>query len=328
MARLTLTADQRALLLVWLDEKNGLREWIVGPEPAQPENNVPRDDLNLLTVTQEAIAQRECYDFLLTNDGRNVKEVDFLDGWVSMLLAIRDSYNRAEQRGSLLAVDVAQRAGFDTWLDLAGPRVAGGAQFALPDANSLNEGPYFEGAGDGDGDYFDELDEGFGAGRGSGSGPDDSTTYWSSINAPSTDRLRTELSDVTDPLVGTGHAMRFRFRKNTSGNRRVDMIGRLLEAGTSRSATPNQVDIAATWTSFGLTIGSGQADNITDYSALQLEVEFNAVGGGSPKPGWISTMELEVPDAGPATRAQTMRSGAVPYMRYWQANQPAIGRTF
>ena len=176
------------------------------------------------------------------------------------------------------------------------------AQYGLPDTDDsiIN---FAEGAGDGDGDTFDEVDEGFGAGRGSGSGPDDATTYWVTTDEGN-NNIRCNLTTVTDPEVSTGHLLRHRARKNTSGGRQIDLISQLFHGGSGLSGTIETfADIDNVWTTYTSTIAEAQADLLTNYTILAIESKLEEVGGGTPRIGWLSAQEFECPDAGgPAGR--------------------------
>ena len=170
-------------------------------------------------------------------------------------------------------------------------------QYALPDANGLALVGWTESAGDGDGDCFDELDEGFGAGRGSGSGPDDATTYWESTAEGAGNFLHTQLEDVTDPVIHTGHKYRGRNRKDSANGRQIDLTIRLdQQLVTKASQTFTNIDNV--WTTREDTLSEAEAGTISNYTQLQFRTSVLEVGGGSPREGWESAHEFECPDAG------------------------------
>lgn len=172
-----------------------------------------------------------------------------------------------------------------------------GAQYALPDANNGTTN-WTQGAGDGDGDWFDELDEGFGAGRGSGSGPDGLTTRWESPNNPVNEDIATALSTVTDPLVSTGHLYRTENRKSLVDGRQIDIVIELSESSTT-IATQSFVDIGPVFTTRSDTLSAGEADAIGNYANLEIHTSANVVGGGPGREGWESAHEFECPDVAP-----------------------------
>ena len=175
-------------------------------------------------------------------------------------------------------------------------------QYALPDAN-LNTNSFTECVGDADSDWFDELDEGFGSGRGSGSGPDGLTTVWESGGNPQGETIETALSTVTDPAVSTGHIFRtnsgkydgrFDCDEGQVGGRAMDLVITLRQGGADiASATFTDIGGMGTKTH---TLTSGEADSITDYSDLEIESAFTTVGGGPSAHGLESAHEFECPD--------------------------------
>lgn len=178
------------------------------------------------------------------------------------------------------------------------------AQYALPDAN-ISITNWSEGAGDADADWFDELDEGFGAGRGSGSGPDDATSYWYSAKGPGNfagNTIGTALSSVTDPSVHTGHFFRARNQKHSSGGQQIDVRIRLEESGVM--VAEGIFTTTLTWTTNVLSLTEAEAANITDYTALEGQTAAKKVGGGAPRAARESAHEFECPDAGPSAAAK------------------------
>lgn len=168
------------------------------------------------------------------------------------------------------------------------------AQYALPIADEQTTGPWTQGAGDGDGSFFDELDEGFGAGRGSGSGPDDATTYW--VEGGDGTVIETTLSSVTDPTVHTGHIVRTRNRKNSASGQQIDIFISLNEGAASRAST-SFTNVDENWTTRTISLSTAQAGAITSYADLQILTRHDEVGGGQPRSTQESAHELEVPDA-------------------------------
>jgi len=170
------------------------------------------------------------------------------------------------------------------------------AQYALPTANEETTN-WTEGAGDADADWYDELDEGFGAGRGSGSGPDDASTSWQSPSNPTNEAIKCKLSAVTDPVVHTGHIVRTRNKKSNIIGQAINVTVELRKASDNtliRSET--WTNIGAAWATRGFTLSEAEAATITDYSDLEIGVIANS-GAGANRELNESAFELEVPDA-------------------------------
>lgn len=150
-------------------------------------------------------------------------------------------------------------------------------------------GGWSEGAGDGDVDAWDELDEGFPS--------DDATTYWSSPTNADNDALRVGISPVTDPGVSTGHLVRVRCRNGAGGSRQVDLTIRLFDVSVQICEDTSNTDIGTAWTTFTYNLTGAEADAIVNYNNLRIEVEIDTPGGGSGSNLDCSTMQFECPDA-------------------------------
>lgn len=191
------------------------------------------------------------------------------------------------------------------------------AQYGLPNADQGTTS-WTEGAGDADANWFDELDEGFGSGRGTGSGPDDATTYWQTGNNPGGINITYRFSSVTDPEVSTGHIHRIRAQKNPDGARTLNITVALWEndpaTGTIDNYTPT---VTNAWGTHPNTLGGAEADNITNYGDLGQLVNASVSGGGSPSGCWLSAGELEVPNApgGATVVKDIIGAGLIPFPR-------------
>lgn len=177
-------------------------------------------------------------------------------------------------------------------------------QYALPTSDGSKSAAWLEGAGDGDANWFDELDEGFGTGRGSGSGPDDLTTYWytSSVPVGSPKSISCGLGAVTDPGVHTGHIVRSRNRKNAVADVLDITIG--LYQGVTLIAEYTWNDVSSTITTREFTLTEVQAAAITDYSALVIQHTATKISGTGTLRSLESAFELEVPDVLTGHQAQ------------------------
>jgi len=172
------------------------------------------------------------------------------------------------------------------------------AQYALPVSDNVTTN-WTEDAGDGDGNAFDELDEGFGAGRGSGSGPDDATTYWGTTVDLA--QISTIIGALIEPAVDTGHIVRIRSRKSAAAGQQQDHRVNI------NFANPNTTFSAVdeVWTSREVTLTEAQASSLAthyDTGELTLFLRVDEVGGGAGRVGQCSAMEFECPDY-PATPA-------------------------
>ena len=307
---ITLSAGTEAQLGVWqLD----LQQWLVD----NPSATSGEKDYDFVT------GQLDFYNLVLGRNGRNLNTNQITtEMWIAMdevVISYRNAVDYVYNVGSATVSrdelktqfnDLRVAAGLGDLLAGIEKLVAsaegfgkGNTQYGLSNGNAGCGGGCSEGAGNGNGFWWDELDEGFGAGRGSGSGPDDATTYWSGPTAPSaSEGIRTTIGTVLDPVTDLGHIVRTRNKKSASGGQQIDIDVALYETvsttcDTLRRSSNVGVDIGTTWTTRSITLPSATADAIVDYGALCVETDWDAVGGGSPKAGWESAHEFEVPDA-------------------------------
>jgi hypothetical protein len=137
------------------------------------------------------------------------------------------------------------------------------AQFARPDADLANTGWTNEAASGTD--LFQSLDE---------TSANDSD-FAQSASAPSDDPLVVRLSDVEDPVSSSGHTVRFRYKKNTTGGATINLTVELREGyvdeGTQgtliASTVVNDIDSITTGS---ISLSGAEADAITDYTDLAL----------------------------------------------------------
>ena len=157
------------------------------------------------------------------------------------------------------------------------------AQFAVPDADTATGvGWTFSG--------FAQIDE--------GSPRDGDSALLASGNPDSF--LDKGLSNVTDPAVSTGHVLRHDARIG-SGNRDMNVILEVWQgvpgSGTLIATLTTFLDTPGVWVEDTYTLTGTEADNITDYAAIQLRSYYQYSGGGSPSDLQLAFIELEVPDA-------------------------------
>ncbi len=140
--------------------------------------------------------------------------------------------------------------------------------------------------------------------------PSDSD-YADTGDNPSNDVLEVFVgTGLGDPLSSSGHISRWRVCQTDTGvpesgggtaaNLQFDVV-----QGTTVIATRAYENVPVSWTTQSLTLSSGEADAITDYSDLRHRFMANA-GGGSPsnrRGVGISWTELELPDADTTRKA-------------------------
>jgi len=130
------------------------------------------------------------------------------------------------------------------------------AQFARPTADSV-DGSWTDQAGGTS--LFAAIDE---------TTASDADYIRSSPN-PSSDLVKIKLGSVSDPGSSSGHIVRYRIGK--IGSAQVDVTARLRQ-GTTLIAEWTHTDIATGPTDVSQTLSGAQADAITDYTDLYIEI--------------------------------------------------------
>ena len=145
------------------------------------------------------------------------------------------------------------------------------AQFGRPSADT-SIGTYKDEA-DGTTNIYTHIDESVAS----------DTDYIKSVSAPSSAPYVTKLSTLEDPVSSSGHVVRYRYAKNTSGGAQIDLVVQLRQDYVSEGtpgtliASNSHSNISNSFTDGTITLSGGEADNITDYTNLYLRFVFNQV---------------------------------------------------
>lgn len=106
------------------------------------------------------------------------------------------------------------------------------------------------------------------------------------------DTCEVGLSNVTDPVSSSGHVLRVRNQKNGAGS-----------LGTCTAKLMQGASTIGTWTltagsiaTDAFTLSSGEADSITDYSDLRVQITVDWISGLTTGLA-VTWVEFEVPDA-------------------------------
>jgi len=94
------------------------------------------------------------------------------------------------------------------------------------------------------------------------------TDYIQSDESPSASAYECSLSDVNDPESASAHVVSYRYQKSGAGGTVNLVVG--LYQGASEIASNTHNNIGNTWTAGTLTLSSGEADSITDYTDLRI----------------------------------------------------------
>lgn len=144
-------------------------------------------------------------------------------------------------------------------------------QFAAPDSDVSNAGSWTTT------NLFEKVDEATAS----------DADFISSPSAPSNAACVLGLSNVTDPVSSTGHKLRVRYRKAAGSSHQMNLTYRLLQGGT-QIGTWTATDIGTSFTTGEQTLTGGEADSITDYSDLRVELSANKVTTSPAAPTFVA----------------------------------------
>jgi len=95
--------------------------------------------------------------------------------------------------------------------------------------------------------------------------------YIKTPTPPGANEFETLLTSVTDPLVSTGHIMRWRRRKQpASGSAAINLTVRLMQAAVQKVSVADNT-IPGSFTDTSYTLSGAEADSLSDYADLRLE---------------------------------------------------------
>lgn len=115
----------------------------------------------------------------------------------------------------------------------------------------------------------------------------------------SSDRMEVGLSDVTDPVSSSGHIVRYRLSKSTTGGQAISWVIELRQ-GAAVIATWSHADSlfgSNAIQDFAQTLSGAQADAITNYADLRFSCAAAGTSATPTRNARLIWMEFEVPDA-------------------------------
>jgi len=122
------------------------------------------------------------------------------------------------------------------------------------------------------------------------------------------DMMELGLSNLIDPLSSSGHIIRFRAADTQGGFGDVSVA---LKQGLSQIAAYDPGPLGPSITLYTYTLSGAEADSITDYNDLRL----NVIGIGSSSIFVFTWAELEVPIAGSVPPPVKQRQRLAPTQR-------------
>jgi len=113
-----------------------------------------------------------------------------------------------------------------------------------------------------------------------------------------TDTCRVNIGSLTDPVGNIDHVIKFRGQATGSGGgEKVKVV--LFEGSTQRAISGKITITRGSFNAFSYTLTALEADSITDYTDLRIEIQADTVGGTEKLE--ISEIFLEIPDASTTT---------------------------
>ena len=147
------------------------------------------------------------------------------------------------------------------------------AQFGRPEADTYNSDGWTEDDGN-TVDMWEEINEVTAS----------DTDYIRSALAPTSDVYVTRLSDMEDPVSSTNHVVRWRWGKSAAGGATINGTVQLRQGyvnegtqGTLIATCASAEVVPDAFTDDSYTLSGGEADAITDYTALYIRILANQV---------------------------------------------------
>jgi hypothetical protein len=161
-------------------------------------------------------------------------------------------------------------------------------QYAVP-VSDISRGTWVQNAGNGNAFAWDELDDGIDSGV-----PDNQTTSWRTANNPSNATIRVALTPLAASDFSQRHILKIRVAKGASAGRRIDITGRLF-SGSTLITERTAANISNVWQTLSMELTEAEAEALTDYSNIQVEIVANAVGTGLNRQMLLSAIEFQCP---------------------------------
>jgi hypothetical protein len=119
--------------------------------------------------------------------------------------------------------------------------------------------------------------------------PADDGDFITSASAPVNDICELSLSNVDDPFASTGHILRVRRKKSAESTNQMDMRYRLLQGATEIASWTDDTNVSETaFAAAERTLTGGEADAITDYTNLRVEIRANQVTQAPAAPTFVA----------------------------------------
>lgn len=175
------------------------------------------------------------------------------------------------------------------------PKVSECTQYGQPQIN-FSTISFTELAGDGDGDWFEELDEGI-----NGGSTDNASTAWESPSNPSGECISIDFTGAGLSTPGGGFKT-LNMRAAKDNNADIDSTLTFYEASTIIQGPVAKADFPSDPANSWQTTSDLIVASITDYDDLQARFCTTKAGGGGGINVAITGIEFEIPDVAGARK--------------------------
>jgi hypothetical protein len=102
--------------------------------------------------------------------------------------------------------------------------------------------------------------------------PSDAEYAQSDLSPVSASAVRIAFGALTDPTVDTGHTVRYRLGKSSAGGDALAVTARLYQGATLIATDPTVRTVPDSFTTYSWTLDAADADDISDYADLRLDL--------------------------------------------------------
>ncbi len=120
------------------------------------------------------------------------------------------------------------------------------------------------------------------------------TDFAESDSNPTLDLMEVGLSNLNDPVLSTGHILRYRYQKDSAAGAQIDLVVDLVQ-GVTVIATFTHLDIQPGFITQAQALTGPQTDAITDYTDLRIRFTADNPGPGATREAHVSFAEFEIP---------------------------------
>jgi hypothetical protein len=102
--------------------------------------------------------------------------------------------------------------------------------------------------------------------------PGDADYAQSNQSPASASAVRIKFGSLTDPATAAGHTVSYRVAKDYAGGDTIQVTAKLYQGGTLISTDPSTRTLSETFTTYEWALSGAEADAISDYTDLRLDI--------------------------------------------------------